>query len=74
MAYLTYSYASMNILGHSETIVGALALNASGDNDFDVIFKCPLSEAQKLNSWDIPRKDMEIVWRGENSLAQNART
>ena len=72
MAYICYSTASSNVLGHSDTIEGARAhATANGGSDeFAVILECPLSEASKLNSFDSPRSDMPVVWRGANDLAQ----
>ena len=40
------------------------------NNEFTVVFECPLSEAQNLSSGQLPRRDMPIVWRGDNPLAQ----
>ena len=71
MTYIAYSTASANVLGHAETIESALSFTP--ENDFIVLFECPESEAAKLESWSLPRKDMPIVWRGENPLAQNFR-
>lgn len=68
MTYITYSTASANIIGHAEIIEDALSY--TDNNEFTVVFECQLSEAQKLGSHTLPRRDMPIVWRGENPLAQ----
>ena len=70
--FIAYSTASSSILGHADTIQEARAFGGQTD-EFIVVLECPKSEAEKLNSWDLPRKNMPIVWRGENSNAKNFR-
>jgi hypothetical protein len=69
-AFVAYSTASSNIIGYSTTLEFAKTIFA---NPFAVVLECPLAQAERLNSWDIPPSNAKIVWRGENELAQRFR-
>jgi len=68
-SFVTFSTASMNILAHADTIEAARKY-AGDTDDYAVIFECPAVEAERLSSYVLPRRNMKIVWRGGNDLAQ----